>query len=281
MNSAAHALNPLLDIFLFMGSDRLSRARDAFREKNLEAMKEAHSHEAFDSEQHRENIGDYVAEMVYGALDGAVTTFAIVAGAAGAGLGTGVILVLGFANLLADGLSMAAGTYLSMSSRQSLYNAERRREEWEVENFPEGEREEVKRIYQSKGFAGKGLEAIVELITSKKTVWVDTMMAEEIGLAPEKKGPVKAAALTYIAFIAAGFVPLVVFIVSYFYPMERSLAFPVSIAMTFATIFTAGSLRSLVIAKSWFEAGIEMLIIGGLTAIVSYGIGAFLGSLVL
>ena len=260
---------------------RIEHARRAFAAKDAAAPKAAHSAESFEKSHHDRGPGEYVGDMVYGALDGIVTTFAVVAGSAGAGLPPGIIVVLGMANLLADGLSMAVGNYLSMKSSQSFYAAERKREEWEVEKFPDGEREEVKRIYRSKGFSGKALEKLVELITSKKTVWVDTMMVEGLGLIPEQKSPVKAGLYTYFAFVAAGFVPLVVFILSVFTGAMPDNLFPAAFALTFLTIFAVGSLRSLVIAKNWLVAGGEMLLIGGLTAVISYGIGSFLGALVL
>lgn len=264
-----------------MATNRVNDAREAYSKKDINAVKKAHSHEAFDKEQSELGHGEFIGDMVYGALDGIVTTFAVVAGSAGAGLGAGVIIVLGFANLLADGLSMAVGNYLSLKSEQSYYEAERKREEWEIEHYREGEVEEIRQIYKKKGFAGKNLETLVSLITSKKTVWVDTMMVDELGLMPSSKNPIIAALYTYFAFIVAGFVPLLVFVLAYVFPVEASLTFPISMLLTFLTIFIVGSLRSLVIAKHWFEAGIEMLVIGGLTAIVSYGIGVVLGSLVL
>ncbi|VVB99620.1 VIT family protein [uncultured archaeon] len=263
-----------------MGSKRVDAARRAYAEGNMDAAKTAHSHKAFDEDQHKEGAGDYLGSLVYGALDGIVTTFAVVAGAAGASLSPAVIIILGVANMFADGLSMAVGTYLSIKSTQSYYEAEKKREEWEVDTFPEGEKAEIRQIYIGKGFKGKDLEKMVELITSKKAIWVDTMMAEELGMSPEQKDPVKAAGYTYIAFLVAGFIPISVFVLSHFYPLTPQFSFPISFALTFITIFISGSLRSLVIAKKWYEAGFEMLLIGGLTAVVSYGIGAFLGGLV-
>ncbi len=263
-----------------MPNERVEKARKAYASHDLEATKKAHSEEEI--RLHRGgSSAEYVGNMVYGALDGIVTTFAVVAGAAGASLGPEVVLVLGFANLFADGLSMAVGNYLSMKSQQSYYEAERKREEWEVENYPAGERAEIVDIYRRKGFAGKNLEKIVDLITSKKTVWIDTMMTDELGILPDKRSPFRAGLYTYAAFVIAGFVPLLIFVVSLFSPLPASVTFPVAFLLTFATIFAVGSLRSLVIAKHWLAAGLEMLLIGGLTAVVAYGIGAFIGGLVL
>jgi len=262
-------------------SGRVEAARKAFSKKDLEAMKKAHTHEAIENEHQAQTHGEYVGDMVFGALDGIVTTFAVVAGAAGAGLNPSVILVLGFANLFADGLSMAVGNYLSRKSDQSYYNAEKGREEWEIDNYPEGEKEEIRVIFARKGFKGKELDQIVSIITSKRDVWIDTMMTDELGLMPEQKSPVKAGLYTFSAFVLAGFVPLFIFVVSIFNPIGPDVAYPAAIILTFITIFVVGSLRSLVIKKKWLEAGVEMLMIGGLTAVVSYGIGSFLGGLVL
>lgn len=264
-----------------MSTTRIQSARKAYDKKDFNAIRQAHSHAAFDKEQQAESHGDYIGDMVYGALDGIVTTFAVVAGSAGAGLGVGVIIVLGFANLIADGLSMAVGNYLSMKSEKDYYKKERKREEWEVDNYPEGEIAEIRMIYRKKGFTGKNLEKLVELITSKKTVWVDTMMVDELGMFPASKNPVKAGAYTFVSFAIAGFIPLLIFVIALFIPIEAGLSFPIALALTFITIFVVGSMRSLVIQKHWLSAGLEMLVIGGLTAIVSFGIGSVLGVLVL
>ncbi len=263
-----------------MPSKRVAGAQKAYASNDIEATKKAHTQAEI--KNHRGGSGaEYLGNMVYGALDGIVTTFAVVAGAAGAGLNPGVVLVLGFANLFADGLSMAVGNYLSMKSEQSYYEAERKREEWEVENYPKGERDEIVEIYRRKGYAGKNLETLVELITSKKAVWIDTMMVDELGLVPDQRSPIKAGLYTYAAFLVAGFVPLLIFVVSILQPLQPTILFPIAFLLTFATVFAVGSLRSLVIAKHWLAAGFEMLLIGGLTAIVAYGIGAFIGGFVL
>ncbi len=263
-----------------MATKRVLRAQEAYKEQDHSKAMAAHSKEEIES-HHSNGSAEYLGSMVYGALDGIVTTFAVVAGAAGAGLSPGIVLVLGFANLFADGLSMAVGNYLSMKSQQSYYETERKREEWEVDNYPAGERAEIVEIYRRKGFAGRNLEKMVELITSKKTVWIDTMMTDELGLLPDQRSPVKAGLYTYAAFVIAGFVPLLIFVISLINPLPPALTFPVAFLLTFATIFAVGSLRSLVIAKHWLTAGMEMLLIGGLTAVVAYGIGAFIGGLVL
>jgi vacuolar iron transporter family protein len=112
----------------------------------------------------------YLPEGVYGSIDGIVTTFAVVAGAAGANLGVDVVIILGLANLFADGLSMSIGSYLSKKSEKDNYEKHRRIEEWEIENLPDVERKEIEDIYRAKGFDGAELEMVVNRITSNKKV---------------------------------------------------------------------------------------------------------------
>src|SRR5688572_11424092 len=131
----------------------------------------------------------YLPEIVYGSMDGIVTTFAVVAGSAGADLGINIILILGVSNLLADGLSMSIGSYLSKKSEQDNYKKHLKIEEWEIENMPDEERREIVDIYKAKGFSGNELDVVVNRITSNKKVWLDTMMKDELGLTPEKKSP--------------------------------------------------------------------------------------------
>ena len=138
-----------------------------------------------------------IEDFVYGATDGAVTTFAVVAGVVGAELSPSIILILGFSNLFADGFSMAIGNYLGSKSQKGYIEKEKRRKEWEIDNLVEQEKQEIKDIYKEKGFKEEILEEIVRVITSKKKVWIDTMMKEELGLIEDKKQPLDAAITTF------------------------------------------------------------------------------------
>ena len=143
----------------------------------------------------------YLGEFVYGGIDGCVTTFAVVAGSVGAGLDSAVIIILGFANLLADGFAMSIGAYLSTRSEKDNYHKHKQIEYWEVANHPEVEREEVREIYAKKGFEGELLEKVVDVITSDTDVWVNTMMKEELEMIEEDRSPFWIGTTTYISFI--------------------------------------------------------------------------------
>jgi VIT1/CCC1 family predicted Fe2+/Mn2+ transporter len=219
----------------------------------------------------------YLGDFVLGAVDGAVTTFAIVAGATGAGLSNGVVLVLGLANVLADGLSMAAGNFLSARSDQQLLARFRRMEEAHIERIPEGEREEVRQIFQSKGFEGEILEKIVEVITQDRRQWVDTMLTEEWGLQLTPPTPWRAGLATFAAFVLAGLVPLAPVIVALGRPAEDTFVW--SAVFTGITFFIVGYVRGRVVDRQPLIAGLETLLIGGAAAAVAYFVGRLLENL--
>lgn len=148
-----------------------------------------------------------------GAIDGAITTFAIVAGVVGAGLSAGVVVVLGVANLVADGMSMAAGRYLGAQADLERRRVARRREHQHIALVPQGEREEIRQILAAKGFVGPELESAVDVITADTETWVDFMLTEELGFAPEPDRPVPAATATFLGFVVCGALPLAPFIV--------------------------------------------------------------------
>ena len=162
----------------------------------------------------------YVRELIYGANDGIITTFAVVAGVAGGGLSLRVVLIIGAANLIADGLSMAVGNYLSIRSHESVL---------ETEDLPE-----------------------------------------------EETFPARHALATFLAFVIAGAVPLIPYIV----PGLPGNRFVASIALTFGAMFVVGALRALIADVRWWKAGVEMLGLGAVVALVAYASGGLVARLV-
>jgi vacuolar iron transporter family protein len=267
---------------MFSLSKRLTEAIAAYRKKDVLATKKAHTPDAIkqaSEEKHSTESGAYIGEAVYGALDGIVTTFAVVAGVAGAKLSAGVVLILGFANLIGDGLSMGVGSYLSTKSRRQYEQSERERELWEIENYPEGEIHEIREIYRRKGFEGKDLDRAVEIITSNKQVWLETMMNEELGIISEDSHPFFNGLSTFISFMVVGFIPLLFFVLALAIPSLTPYSFTMSVILTAVTLFVVGSLRVLVTQSRWFRSGVEMLLVGGAAALGSYLVGYFLQGL--
>lgn len=209
----------------------------------------------------------HLRDFVYGGIDGAVTTFAIVAGVEGAGLSHGVIVALGIANVLADGFSMAAGNYTG--TKAELDNLERLREigRRHIRDYPEGEREEVRQILAAKGLDGQGLELAVEAVTRDEETWTNLMLVDEYGLSPVDPNPLPAAMATFIAFLLCGLVPLLPFL----FGMEH--AFTAAIISTAFVFFGIGTAKSRWAIMSWWRSGLETLSIGAIAALIAYYVG--------
>lgn len=204
----------------------------------------------------------YLGDGVLGAMDGTVTTFAIVAGASGAGLPAATALVLGLANALADGFSMATSNYLKAKSDRHVVERARRIEEHHVEVVPEGEREEIRQLFAAKGLAGQVLEDVVSVITRDRATWVNTMLRDELGLRLETPEPRIAAAVTFSAFVLAGLLPLA--------PLALADGFGLSAALTGAIFFTIGVVKGRITAQPVIACGLEALVIGSGAAGLAY-----------
>jgi vacuolar iron transporter family protein len=219
----------------------------------------------------------YLGDFVLGAIDGTVTTFAVVAGVAGAGLSSGVAIVLGMANLLADGFSMAVSNYLNVRAEKEVVEQARRNEEMHVEQVPEGEREEIRQIFAGKGFDGSVLEEIVTVITNDRRRWVDTMLREEFGLRLEPPRALRAAISTFVAFVLVGSVPLLPFFVGA--STDKQTVFAISAVATAVAFFVVGVSKGLVLHQPMLRSGLETLVIGGVAAALAYVVGVLLAGI--
>lgn len=230
------------------------------------AKKAHHEHRSYEV-FHQRFGGTYIRDLVYGANDGIITTFAIVAGVAGASLSASVILILGFANLLADGLAMALGNYLGTKSEADYVASERTMESWEIDHLPQEETAEIREIYKKKGFTGKDLNRAVSIIIADKTRWLNEMMISELHLIPElDTHPGKKGLATFIAFTLAGFMPLTPYILG-------TKSFTASATLAGIALFLVGSLRTIITRRHWLRSGVEMLLVGSLAASAAYLIG--------
>lgn len=223
---------------------------------------------------------DYIGEFVYGGIDGSVTTFAVVAGSAGANLDSSVIIILGFANLIADGFAMSVGSYLSNKSEKENYEKHERIEYWEVDHLPEKEKEEIREIYQAKGFEGELLEQVVDVITADKDRWVDVMMKEELNMTKADKSPFAMGAMTFVSFVLIGLIPLVAYIWDYNSDEGSRNLFGISILLTSLAFIGIGWLKSYVAETSRIRSIIETLFLGSAAAVLSYFVGSFLENLI-
>ncbi len=230
-------------------------------------MEHEHSPEAI-----RQRLSDgphesFLRDWVYGGIDGAVTTFAVVSGVVGAELSSGIILVLGFANLIADGFSMAASNYSGTRAEQEEFDQVKQVEYRHILLEPAGEQEEVRQIYKNKGFEGQELERIVDVITADRERWVRTMLTEEYGLPVKVRAPILAAIATFSAFSICGLIPLLPYLFNF------SHAFQWSMVMTGLVFFSIGSLKSKWSIFPWWRSGAETCLIGSGAAGLAYAVG--------
>lgn len=206
-------------------------------------------------------------DAVYGAIDGTVTTFAIVAGVAGAGLSPFVVVVLGLANVLADGFSMAAANYSGSKAERDNIRRIRSVEERHIRDYPRGEWLEVREILSRKGLSGRVLDQATDAITQDRESWIALMMEGEYGLGGVDPQPLRAASTTFLSFLLAGMLPILPFL------FGLVNAFAVSVVVTMAVFFTIGALKSHWSLSPWWRSAGETMLIGGAAAGLAYGVG--------
>ena len=259
----------------------LKEARKAWKTKNVSDMIKAHSYKNIRrSDEHHHSEGRYLKSLVYGGLDGIITTFAVVAGVAGAALSSGILLILGLANLIADGISMAVGDYLSSKAQRDFYYSEKERELWEAKNYPKGEKEEMIEIYTKRGLSKSDAQKLVNIISKKKNLFVDEMMVEELRMINDvKSSPVKNAIVTFISFFVFGLIPVSIYLFDLIYPGSVKQPFLYTIILTVLALFALGVAKFKFIKKHWLRSAIETLVIGGLAAGAAYLVGKLLAGL--
>jgi len=214
-----------------------------------------------------------ISDAVLGGIDGCITTFSVVSGSVGAGFPSSVAVILGFANLLADGFSMAISNYESSKAEQEFFEGIKKTEQRHIDEIPEGEREEVRQIFKAKGFDGETLEKVVDTITSDKKVWLEVMLAEEHGLSKSTPKPFVSAGVTFIAFISVGAIPLLPYLAS---TISVTQQFIMSASLAGIMFFLIGMLKSLALKKPAFLSGVRTLLTGGTAAVLAYYTAYFL-----
>ena len=246
------------------------------RRRTAPSLEEDHTPHAVQARLAETPPPSYLSDFIYGAIDGAVTTFAVVAGVAGADLDETVVIILGGANLVADGFSMGVSNFLGSRAQRQQRERARREEQLHIRLVPEGEREEVRQIFAAKGFQGADLDRVVDVITSDHDLWTETMMSEELGYGSTEPNEFRAATATLVAFLAVGFLPLLVFVYNAASPADVPNPFAWSAVLTAVAFLVVGSMKSRFVDQSWWRSALETLVVGGLAAVLAYAAGALL-----
>jgi VIT1/CCC1 family predicted Fe2+/Mn2+ transporter len=222
---------------------------------------------------------NYLGEFVYGGLDGCVTTFAVVAGSVGANLESRIIIILGFANLLADGFAMSVGAYLSSKSNRDNYKKHQMDKFQQLSDDPETQKEKLTGIYKAKGLEEPVLSQTVLQITRDKKKWSQDLLIEESNIILDERSSFKIAAVTYTSFILVGTIPLIIYLLDYINPSDHNLFF-LSSLLTALGFIGIGWLKTYVTEANIWKGIFQTLLLGALAASVAYYVGDLLESLI-
>lgn len=259
-------------------------AREAYVGLDVEASRDFHDNRK--NEEQHQTEGGLLKPIIFGGLDGILTAFAIVAGSAGGALDPSVVLILGFSNIFADALSMGVGEFLSSKAENEWILSEREREMWEMDNYPEGEVQEMIDIYVDKGMGREDAEKVINTMAKYKDFFVDIMMAEELELrVPDDdhvKESMKEGVIMFCSFAIFGSLPLLGYVIIpiSFPDLEEGYLFATACIVTGVVLFLMGCVKSNFSSSSWYFAGMETLLLGGACATVAYTIGQYVDNLV-
>jgi len=265
----------------------LQQVKKAYKEQDATTSMELHLQKAEEGtaakEKHKKGA-DYLKSIIYGGLDGIMTTFAVVTAAAGAKLGSQVVLILGISNLISNAISMGVGDFISEKAENDHALAERKREKWEYENYPKGEIDEMIELYEKKGMKVEHAKQLVAALIKHEDIFIDTMMVEELGIVPPDPGdintPAKMGAVTALSFVGCGIIPLIPFMIGSGVNASFWVLFGISCALVAVVMFGLGAITSFFTILTWYRGGINMLIVGAFGAGASYLIGWLVGFLV-
>jgi predicted membrane protein (TIGR00267 family) len=213
-----------------------------------------------------------LADVILGGQDGIVNVLGVILGVAAATGDSHVVIVAGLAATFAESISMAAVAYTSRLAESDYYESEREREYRHIMEVPGIEEDEIREIYMRKGFKGQLLDEIVETITDNKDIWVAVMMAEEHQLSPvSRKGALRSALIVGVAALIGSLIPIFPF---FFLPVTTSMI--LSVIVTALVLFVVGAYKAKIYVGSPGKSGLEMAIIGTVSALVGYLVGMLL-----
>ena len=260
----------------------LPDARASFVTGDLEASRKYHENkQQHNTEEAHQTEGGLLKPIIFGGLDGILTSFAICAGAAGGHLSVETVLILGVSNIFADALSMGVGEFLSSKANNEWILSERRREEWELENYPDGEIQEMIEIYEQKGMSSTDADQVIRTMAKYKDLFVDVMMSQELELQVPEEDHVmesfKEGVVMFCSFAFFGALPLLGYVII---PaanpnLDEGSLFIAACVVTGAVLFFMGSVKSFFSTQHWFQAGMETLLLGGACATLAFTIGQY------
>ena len=237
--------------------------RDAFKNNDVNLSIQNHNH----PEKHLVSISSINKPIIFGALDGIITTFALITSAIGSDIPINKIFIISLAKIIADAFSMAFGEYISNESNRSFYNSERKRELWECQNYLNGEKKEMINLYIEKGLDKNDAITVVNIFSKNINFFVDIMMIEELELIPIDSiyVSIKNGIVMFISFIIFGFIPLVPYIFDTFF-----VQYYISCLLTAILLFIIGVYNAFISDNKWYIGGFSMILQCSISATIAY-----------
>ena len=225
----------------------------------------------------RHGGGGSLSDVILGGQDGLVNVLGVILGVAAATPDPNVVLAGGLAATFAESISMGAVAYTSTLADRDFYLAEMEREKREIRELPDVEREEIRVVYREYGLDGEALEQVTAAVTSNEQVWLKVMMAEELKLQPVERGALQSAIVVGVSALVGSLVPLVPFVLVPFGILTRAIAIVISLAVSALTLFSVGVYKARITVGRPGRSGLQMAVIGIISALAGYAIGALFG----
>lgn len=226
----------------------------------------------------RHGGGGSLSDVILGGQDGLVNVLGVILGIAAATPDPNIVLAGGLAATFAESISMGAVAYTSTLAERDFYLAELEREKYEIRELPELEREEIRTVYREYGLQGEALEQVTRAITSNEETWLKVMMVEELGLQPVKEGgALRSALIVGLAAVVGSLIPLAPFIMVPLGLLSRLLAICLSISISALALFVVGAYKARITVGRPMRSGLQMAVIGIVSALAGYVIGAMFG----
>jgi VIT1/CCC1 family predicted Fe2+/Mn2+ transporter len=220
------------------------------------------------------NASDSVRDIVIGMSDGLTVPFALAAGLTGAIAASSLVITAGLAEIAAGSIAMGLGGYLAAKSDYEHYFSEKRREELEVKELPDVEKEEVSVVFKEYGLSDDEIKPILDKFEKNPKSWVDFMMKYELGLEePDTKRGLKSALTIASSYIVGGLIPLS----PYFFIVDARNGLTISAIMTLIALLIFGFVKGMFTGAKPFKSAIQTVVIGGIAATVAFFLAKFIG----
>mmetsp|Transcript_5561 Transcript_5561/g.6004 ORF Transcript_5561/g.6004 Transcript_5561/m.6004 type:complete len:263 (+) Transcript_5561:39-827(+) len=255
-----------------MATRDIEGARKAFEIGDVYLSLQAH--EGFTSMNENTRMkADIKKVTVVAGFQAITTTLCIVSAALGSGYSPTVTLMFGLAIVFGESIIMGIDRYLQTKSELEYHLYERKREEWEVDNNPEGEKKEMVEIYTNKGIPEEDAMQMTDILSRHKTAWIDIMMVEELGIIENHlTSPLKSALASLISFAAFAAVPLLPFIFGFVIKSE-ALLYIFSYLVSGVALYAMGNVKSQVNHQKAGQTAIECIVLGAIACVVAFFVG--------